>query len=72
MVTGGQSGPVQARVRQVLAPLRAAVIRVQGPDAQRMVKVTVVVRLRVMTGSLLGAFRGTIPLRGESAMRFEN
>jgi hypothetical protein len=72
-VEGADLSEVQARVRDVLGPVTATSITVTGPNADRLIRVAVESELRILSGSgLLGPFSGNIPLRGESAMRFEN
>jgi Flp pilus assembly protein TadG len=72
-IEGVDAGPIEARVREVLGPIDATGITISGPDAQRMVRVTVESEVRILRGSaLLGPLAGDITLRGESAVRFEN
>jgi len=65
------------RVTQVCAAgkITPTSVTVTGPDAtdpDRRVTVTVEANFRVVTGSILGTFSGTIPLRANATMRHES
>jgi len=77
VVTDPDVDLVRARVTQVLAAGRITptAINVAGPaanDPARRVTVTVNANFRVVTGRVLGTFRGTIPLQASTTMRHES
>jgi Flp pilus assembly protein TadG len=64
---------VSVRVHALLdeQAITPAAIAVEGPDADRLVRVRVEADFEVMSGSILEAFSGTFRLRASSAMRSE-
>lgn len=64
---------VTARVNDLLGPqaITPALIAVDGPDADNLVRVRVESDFRVLSGTVLGGFAGTVRLRASSAMRSE-
>jgi len=77
VVTAPDEGRVIARVEEVCAAGRITPtgVFVTGPDVadpDRRVTVTVEANFRVVTGSILGTFSGTIPLRANATMRHES
>ena len=77
VVTAPDVPRVIERVNAVCAAGRITptAVTVTGPDAtdpDRRVTVTVEANFRVVTGSILGTFSGTIPLRANATMRHES
>lgn len=76
-VTGPDEDLVRTRVTEVLtaAHVTASTITVTGPaanDPARRVTVTVNADFEVVSGRILGAFRGIIPLQASTTMRHES
>jgi Flp pilus assembly protein TadG len=76
IVTAPDPAAVDARVTEVLAAsgITPASISLEGPGAapNSIVRVTVLSDFTVIPGDILGALSGTVTLRGESVMRYEN
>jgi Flp pilus assembly protein TadG len=74
VVTAPDVAAVTARVTQVCgsAGITPTGITVTGPDPARSVTVTVNANFQVVTGTILGAFSGTIPLSANASMRHES
>jgi len=77
VVTAPDVPRVINRVTQVCAAgkITPTSVTVTGPDAtdpDRRVTVTVEANFQVVTGSILGTFSGTIPLRANATMRHES
>jgi len=77
VVTAPDVDAVRTRVTQVLGAARIVptAINVVGPaanDPARRVTVTVNANFNVVTGRVLGTFRGTIPLTASTTMRHES
>ena len=76
VVTAPDVARVNARVRQVCdaGKITPTNITVTGPDAtdpDRRVTVTVEFTFRVVSGTILRTFNGSIPLRASATMRHE-
>lgn len=77
VVTAPDVDAVNARVQEVCDAARIVPtgIDVVGPDpadVSRRVSVTVRANFQVVTGNILGPFRGTIPLHATAVMRHES
>jgi Flp pilus assembly protein TadG len=77
VVTDPDVDGVIARVNEVcdagrVTPTDVAVIGPDPNDPDRRVTVTVETDFRVLSGSVLGTFSGTIPLRSTAVMRHES
>jgi len=70
---GATPAEVEACVRDVLGPIDMTSIAITEPDVNRIIRVAVESDLHLLGGSpLLGPFSGSLRLRGESAMLFED
>ncbi len=70
---GASLAEVEARVQEVLGSISPAGITVTGPNVNRIIRVAVEADLDLLGGSpLLGPFNGSLRLRGESAMLYED
>ena len=77
VVTAPDASMVTNRVNQVCnsAGVTPTSVTVAGPaetDPERRVTVTVQANFQILSGDILGAFSGTIPLRVNSVMRHES
>ena len=77
VVTAPDAVAVNARITELCAAGRVTptAVTITGPDPadpDRRVTVTVQADFQVLTGSILGAFSGTIPLQSTCIMRHES
>jgi Flp pilus assembly protein TadG len=77
VVTAPDTVAVNARITELCSAARVTptAVTITGPDPadpDRRVTVTVQADFQVLTGSILGAFSGTIPLQSTCIMRHES